>query len=249
MPFLSSSSFGFRYHYWTYISSGGIYKIYNDVALRTRQKLSGLEKVKFVLATKNKGKLIEFRRMLDLPEVELLGMEEIPQLKNVEIREDGKTFLENALKKAKEVSRRSGMPAIADDSGLVVYALGGRPGVYSARFAGESATDEQNNLKLLQEMRCKTNRKAAFVCVLAVVSPKGRTFIYEGRCEGLITEAPLGNKGFGYDPVFYYPPLKKTFAQMDVEEKNKVSHRAMAIKKLKHDIQNILSAFKEEGCL
>jgi len=205
--------------------------------------------MRFILATKNKGKLEEFKRLLDLPEIELLTMDQIPHLRSISIKEDGNTFLENALKKAKEVSRLSGIPAIADDSGLVVYALGGKPGVYSARFAGESATDEENNLKLLREMQGKTDRRAAFVCVIAVASPKGKAFTYEGRCEGFITEAPVGNKGFGYDPVFYYPPLKKTFAQMEPEEKNRVSHRAIAIKKLRNDIKNIISAFMEEGCL
>ncbi len=205
--------------------------------------------MRFILATKNKGKLEEFKRLLDLPEIELLTMDQIPHLRSISIKEDGNTFLENALKKAKEVSRLSGIPAIADDSGLVVYALGGKPGVYSARFAGESATDEENNLKLLREMQGKSDRRAAFVCVIAVASPKGKAFTYEGRCEGFITEAPVGNKGFGYDPVFYYPPLKKTFAQMEPEEKNRVSHRAIAIKKLRNDIKNIISAFMEEGCL
>ncbi len=204
--------------------------------------------MRFVLATKNKGKLAEFKKLLDLPEIELLSMDQFPELKHIKIKEDGSTFLENAIKKAKEVSRLSGIPAIADDSGLVVCALGGRPGVYSARFAGESATDEQNNLKLLEEMKGKPDRRAAFVCVLAVASPKGKVFTYEGRCDGLITETPLGDKGFGYDPVFYYPPLKKTFAQMDAEEKNRISHRAVAIKKLRDDIQNIISVFMEEGC-
>ena len=112
-----------------------------------------------------------------------------------------------------------GLPALADDSGLDVEALGGQPGVFSARYAGEGATDEENNRKLLKEMEGKSNRKGAFVCLLAIAVPAGPALIYEGRVEGEILEEPCGTGGFGYDPLFYYPPLKKTFAELSTEEK------------------------------
>ena len=201
--------------------------------------------MKFVLATRNKGKVLEFKKLLDLSGIEIIDMGQIPALKEIKIQEDGKTFHENAIKKATLVAKASNIPAIADDSGLVVYALGGRPGVFSSRFAGEDATDLENNLKLLKEMKGIKDRRAAFVCVIAVASPTGKIFTYEGRCEGIITEELIGSKGFGYDPLFYYPPLKKTFAQLDPEEKNRVSHRAEAIKKLKEDLQNIIKILKQ----
>ncbi len=201
--------------------------------------------MKFVLATRNKGKVLEFKKLLDLSGIEIIDMGQIPALKEIKIQEDGKTFHENAIKKATLVAKASNIPAIADDSGLVVYALGGRPGVFSSRFAGEDATDLENNLKLLKEMEGIKDRRAAFVCVIAVASPTGKIFTYEGRCEGIITEELIGSKGFGYDPLFYYPPLKKTFAQLDPEEKNRVSHRAEAIKKLKEDLQNIIKILKQ----
>lgn len=202
--------------------------------------------MKFVLATRNKGKVLEFKKLLDLSAIEIIDMGQIPALKEIKIQEDGKTFHENAIKKATLVAKASNIPAIADDSGLVVYALGGRPGVFSSRFAGEDATDLENNLRLLKEMKGIKDRRAAFVCVIAVASPTGKIFTYEGRCEGIITEELIGSKGFGYDPLFYYPPLKKTFAQLDPEEKNRVSHRAEAIKKLKEDLQNIIKILKQE---
>jgi len=201
--------------------------------------------MKFVLATRNRGKIEEFKKLLSFPWLEIVGLD---QISNIDpIKEDGKTFLENAIKKAKVVSKRSGLPAIADDSGLIVHALGGLPGVYSARFAGENASDMENNLKLLKEMEGIKDRKAEFVCVIAVALPDGRIRTYEGRCEGIITTEPIGDKGFGYDPVFYYPPLKKTFAQMSIDEKNRISHRAEAIQKLKKDLPNILSWIKNEN--
>ncbi len=205
-----------------------------------------MKRVRFILATRNKGKLIEFQKLL--PEIDLICMDDIEELKGLRIEEDGKTFLENAIKKAKTVANISRSPSIADDSGLVVYALGGRPGIYSSRFAGEDATDLENNLKLLKEMEGIKDRRASFICVIAVSSPKGKIFTYEGRCEGIITEKMIGDKGFGYDPLFYYPPLRKTFAQMDTEEKNKVSHRAIAIRKLRDDLPNIIKALEDEAC-
>ena len=164
-----------------------------------------------VIATGNPGKTAEIRDMLENFPVNIKSLADFGPIPPVE--EDGDTFDDNAYKKASFVSKVLGLPALADDSGLVVDALGGAPGVYSARYAGENATDEQRYTKLLTEMKGKTNRKAAFKCVISIAVPPGPALTYEASCEGLIAEQPAGEGGFGYDPVFYYPPLKKTFGQ------------------------------------
>lgn len=191
-----------------------------------------------IIASKNKGKIAEFKELLSGFPVDIKGLPELPPIQ--EPIEDGNSFEENAYKKAFHTARIIGLPAIADDSGLVVPALNGAPGIYSARYGGEDATDEENNRKLLKEMEGKTNRKAIFVCVLCIAVPSGPALTYEGRCEGEITQSPMGQNGFGYDPVFYYPPYKKTFAQMSPEEKNMVSHRAMAMNQLKKEFDKVL---------
>jgi len=181
------------------------------------------ELISIVIATTNKGKTAEIGEMLkDFPvHIKSLGdFGPIP-----EIEEDGDTFDENAYKKASMTARILGIPALADDSGLLVESLDGAPGVYSARYAGEKATDKQRCEKLLKEMKGKTNRKAAFECVISIAVPTGPALTYEARCEGLIAEKPFGNNGFGYDPVFFFPPLKKTFAELSRTEKSRVSHR------------------------
>jgi XTP/dITP diphosphohydrolase len=156
------------------------------------------------------------------------------------VEEDGETFDDNAYKKASFVSKVLGLPALADDSGLVVEALGGAPGVYSARYAGENASDEQRYTKLLEEMKGQSNRKAAFECVISIAVPPGPALTYEARCEGLINEEPAGTGGFGYDPIFYYPPLKKTFGQLTREEKSRVSHRGKALQELREEFDKVL---------
>ena len=128
------------------------------------------------------------------------------------------------------------MPALADDSGLMVAALGGEPGVRSARYAGPHATDRQRVAKILKAMQGQTNRKAAFECVISIAVPSGPALTYQARCEGLIAEAPAGEKGFGYDPIFFYPPLKKTFGQMTLAEKRDVSHRGNALHELSQEM-------------
>jgi XTP/dITP diphosphohydrolase len=192
-----------------------------------------------VIATGNPGKTAEIRDMLENFPVNIKSLADFGPIPPVE--EDGDTFDDNAYKKASFVSKILGLPARADDSGLVVEALGGAPGVYSARYAGENATDEQRYTKLLSEMKGKTNRKAAFECVLSIAVPPGPALTYEASCEGLIAEQPAGEGGFGYDPVFYYPPLEKTFGQLTRQEKSRVSHRGKALQELREEFDKVLT--------
>ena len=191
-----------------------------------------------VIASNNAGKIAEIRDLLDGFPVNIKNLDAFGPIPTVE--EDGDTFDDNAYAKASFVSKVLGLPALADDSGLVVDALGGAPGVHSARYAGENATDEQRCTKLLNEMKGKTNRKAAFECVISIAVPAGPALTYEARCEGIIAEMPAGEYGFGYDPVFYYPPLKKTFGQLTRAEKSRVSHRGKALQELKEEFDKVL---------
>ena len=196
------------------------------------------DKITIVIATRNKAKKSEISDLLkDFP-VDFKGLDDFGTIPHVE--EDGDTFDENAYKKASFTARVLGLPALADDSGLLVEALDGAPGVHSARYAGEDATDEQRCQKLLQAMEGKTNRKAAFECVISIAVPTGPALAYEARCEGLLAEQPVGSNGFGYDPAFYYPPLNKTFAELTREEKNLVSHRGKALKELKDEFDKVM---------
>jgi XTP/dITP diphosphohydrolase len=191
-----------------------------------------------VLATRNPGKILEFRGLLSGFDIEIKGLDDFGPI--MPIAEDGETFEENAYTKAVHTAKMLGFPALADDSGLVVEALGGDPGVRSARYAGEGATDDTNNHKLLKAMEDVSNRRAAFECVIAIAVQQGPALIYEGRCEGEIARTMKGRNGFGYDPVFYYPPLKKTFAEMLPEEKNSVSHRGRAMAELRTEFEKVL---------
>ncbi len=196
-----------------------------------------------VLATTNKNKIKEFQEMVkDLP-VEIRSVGDFgPIPKCVE---DGETFEENAYKKALHTARILGLPAIADDSGLEVEALNGEPGVYSARYAGKSATDSDNCEKLLKEMQGVKNRRAAFKCVLSIAVPSGPALTYEASCEGTILERKQGESGFGYDPLFYYEPFGKSFAEIGMEEKNKVSHRGKALAELKSEFDKVVTWLKQ----
>ena len=191
-----------------------------------------------VLATKNRGKISEFKDLFRGFDFEVKSLNDFGPIPPV--IEDGETFEDNAVKKAQFTAKVLGLPAIADDSGLTVKALGGEPGVFSARYAGEGATDEANNIKLLKAMKGIEQREAAFICILAIAVPRGPALIYEGTCEGLITREISGTQGFGYDPIFYYTPLNKTFAQMSAAEKNGVSHRGRAIAELKGELDKVL---------
>jgi len=191
-----------------------------------------------VLATRNEGKISEFRELLSPFDVDLKSLLDFGPLPPIE--EDGQTFEDNAYKKAHFTAKVLGTPALADDSGLVVEALGGAPGIYSARYAGNGATDEDNYRKLLHEMKDIRNRKAFFQAVLIIAVPRGPALTYIGKCEGEILREPAGKNGFGYDSVFYYPPLKKSFAQMSMEEKNRVSHRGKAMAQLRGEFNKVM---------
>ncbi|MGG4439092.1 XTP/dITP diphosphatase [Brevibacillus fortis] len=187
---------------------------------------------KVVLATRNQGKVKEFNRLFAEAGWEGISLAEFEGVP--EVVEDKDTFEGNSLKKAIEISTYLNMPALGDDSGLEVDALEGRPGVYSARFAGEDATDEQNWRKLLKELEevSTEERTARFRCTLALVIPGEEPIIATGACEGVIGREPKGTNGFGYDPVFYIPSMDKMMAELMPEEKNQISHRARAMQQL-----------------
>jgi len=195
-------------------------------------------KMPLVIATRNPGKIIEIKELLNGFPIEIKSLHDFGPIPDVE--EDGETFDENAYKKASFTARILGIPALADDSGLMVEALDGAPGVLSARYAGADATDEQRVAKLLKEMQGQAHRNATFECVISIAVPSGPALTYEARCEGLIAEQPAGQKGFGYDPIFFYPPLNKTFGQMTIAEKSEVSHRGKALKELREEFDKVL---------
>jgi len=188
---------------------------------------------RLVIGTHNRKKAGEIVQILDMPGLELLTLEAFPGAP--EPVEDGATFEENAIKKATELADALGMLVAADDSGLEVDALGGRPGVLSARYGGEHGNDPRNTERLLREMRDvpREERAARFRCVAALAAPGRLLTTVEGRLEGRIAEEPRGNNGFGYDPVFIVPSLGKTCAELEPEEKNSISHRGEAFRKLK----------------
>ena len=191
-----------------------------------------MEKMTVVLASRNRGKVAELQRLLC---AELSDVIELKSLDDVgitdEIEENGTTFIENAEIKARAAAA-SGFAGLGDDSGLAVEALGGAPGVYSARYAGEHGNDAANNEKLLAELADKPCRDAAFVCALVLVYPDGRVVRATGDVKGEILRSPRGEGGFGYDPLFYYPALGKSFAELTREEKNEISHRGAAVRAL-----------------
>ena len=195
--------------------------------------------MKFVLATHNPGKLEEMSAILSKQNVEVVLPADLGL--TVDVEETGTTFAENVLLKAEAVCKASGLPAIADDSGLCVDALSGAPGVYSARYGGEGLDDAGRCGLLLSSLRGQTSRTAHFACAIACVFPDGKKLTAEGRCDGTIAFAPMGEDGFGYDPVFFVPEYRRTFAQLTPEEKNAVSHRGKALRafaeKLEHNLE------------
>ncbi len=206
-----------------------------------------------LVATNNRGKLEELRHLLSGLNVELLSLQDVSK-KPISVVEDGDTFEANAIKKAREIAAMTMMLTLADDSGLEVEALGGAPGVRSARFAGERATDAENNAALLAALDLvdadatyarSQDYKARFRCVLALVDPfvrDGEPFVVEGTCTGRITRTPRGSGGFGYDPLFLVDGMDKTMAELTEEEKNRISHRARAVQALRLPLEKTLAA-------
>ena len=192
-----------------------------------------------VVATRNQGKILEINALLTGLVDHVSSAADFVDFP--ETVEDGATFEENALKKAREAARFTGLPALADDSGLVVDALNGRPGVFSARFAGDAAGDAANNARLLEECRNvpDEHRQAAFICVLAFVTPEGVERLFTGRVAGRILFAARGEGGFGYDPLFLVESLERSMAELMLEEKNEVSHRAQAFMKFREYLETL----------
>ena len=196
-----------------------------------------------LLATRNKGKIEEFRRILDAVapgEIDLVGLDQFPDLHDVV--EDGSTFEENALKKAREMSLATGIPAIADDSGLCVDALNGDPGIFSARWAGGHGDDAANTAKVLQQLEdiSDENRGAHFTCVAALYLPDGRSHCEEAHFRGSILRAPIGDFGFGYDPIFRPDGIELSSAEMSAEEKDAVSHRGKSLRAMAPHVITLL---------
>ena len=196
--------------------------------------------MKIVLATKNRGKVKELASMLRDMDVDVCSIDDVAGVP--EIVEDGSTFFENAFKKAKTVAEATGLVSIGDDSGLEVDALDGAPGVYSARFSGAGGDDEANNRKLLDVMKGipDDRRTARFRCVVVAFHPSGRWISAEGTCEGMIGREPRGTGGFGYDPVFVLPSSGLTMAEISREEKNRISHRGEAFRKIMQKLREML---------
>jgi XTP/dITP diphosphohydrolase len=202
---------------------------------------------KLLLATRNQGKIVEFRRILDAiapGEIELVGLDQFPELHDVD--ETGTTFEENALLKAREMSEATGLPAIADDSGLCVDALNGDPGIFSARWAGQHGNDRANLEKVLDQLKDVSDeeRTAYFICVAALYLPDGSTHCEEGRFLGTILRSPVGENGFGYDPIFQPQGLSISSAQMSSEEKDAMSHRGKALRAI---APHVMKALKTLG--
>jgi XTP/dITP diphosphohydrolase len=194
-----------------------------------------------VIATRNKKKIEEVRRLLSGLDINIVTIDNYGNMP--EIIEDGNTFEENALKKARAIAQITKKPALADDSGLQVDALGGAPGIYSARYAGDDSDDRKNIEKLLKEMKGIKDRRARFVCIIAFALPDGSYYLFEGVTEGTIGEVPKGEKGFGYDPIFYPDGYDKTFAEMESEQKDFLSHRGKALRKFKEFIKENMRKF------
>ncbi len=198
-----------------------------------------MSKDRLLLSTRNLHKRRELEEILKDLEVEVLTLDEVGI--STVIEEDGATFAANAIKKAGTIAILSDCITLADDSGLVVDALDGAPGIYSARFAGENATDQDNNLKLmklLQEVEIPL-RTARFVCMIAICTPQGKTFTVEGRCEGRIGLTPRGQGGFGYDPLFIPEGYDQSFAELGEAVKNRISHRARALQEARKVLQEV----------
>jgi len=203
------------------------------------------EKTEMILGTRNHGKIAEFRSLFKGMQIKLLSFYDFPDVPPVE--EDGKTFQDNATKKAKAIAKATGRTAVSDDSGLEVDFLNAVPGVYSARFAGERATDRDNARKVLNMLDGVPweERTARFVCVICAATPKGKTVRAEGTCTGTISFEMRGSHGFGYDPIFVPDGYQMTMAEMEPELKNNISHRADAMKKFRKVLKGFIQGKKK----
>jgi len=197
---------------------------------------------RLVLATRNPGKVRELRRLLSDVPITMTDLREFPDAP--EVVEDGDSYLANARLKALSIARFTGLPCLADDSGIEVEALEGAPGIHSARFAGPGSSDEANRTLLLERLHevPDERRQARFRCVIVVAKPGGSVLVAEGICKGLITREPRGGGGFGYDPIFFYPPAGRTTAELSEPEKNQISHRAAACASLVPRLVDFLNA-------
>lgn len=200
--------------------------------------------MKYIIATNNPKKLKELERILNPLGINAVSAKEEGICLD-DVEETGKTFADNAFLKAEAAFKKTGLPSVADDSGLCVDALNGRPGIFSARYAGENATDEDKINKLLYELKDipMNKRTAHFTCAICCILPNGDKIEVEGKCNGSIAFEPHGNEGFGYDPIFIYEG--KSYAQLSAEEKDAVSHRGRALKKLKSQLEKYLSEFNK----
>ena len=201
--------------------------------------------MKFVLATQNENKRKEMTAILSELGVTVVSEAELGV--KIEVEETGETFYDNSLLKAKAVMEATGLPAIADDSGLCVDAMNGGPGVYSARFGGEGLDDRGRYMLLLQMMQGQSDRAAHFHCTVTCVFPNGDVLSADGDCPGTIAYAPMGDDGFGYNPVFFVPEKRKTFAQLSREERSGISHRGKALRAFKETLQQYLTDRASEG--
>ena len=195
--------------------------------------------MKLVLASKNNKKLVEMREILSALGVEVVLQAEVGV--DVDVEETGTTFAENAALKARAVCEASGLPAIADDSGLCVDALNGAPGVYSARYGGEGLSDTERWQLLLNAMRGQLDRRCGFVSAICCAFPNGDEITAMGECRGTLAYAAKGDNGFGYDPIFFVPEKKKTFAELTAEEKHEISHRGKALREFKEKLETYLA--------
>lgn len=201
---------------------------------------------RLIVATRNGGKVREIRKVLKDLGVKVCGLNDFQGVPRIE--EDGQSFCENALKKARFYAAYFKEMVIADDSGLEVDALRGAPGIYSARYAGDGSSDRRNNRKLLEAMKGipPSRRGATFRCCIAIVTPDGREKVVEGACRGRIGSREAGRRGFGYDPLFYLPRLGKTMAELSLDEKNRISHRGKALRKLKRALREFIRPTSDE---
>ncbi len=205
---------------------------YNIIKNETEKDVFQMKRI--IAATKNKNKIREFKEIL--PDYDIITEEEAGI--DIEVEETGTTFSENALLKAKAIFDKTHIPALADDSGLAVYALGGEPGIYSARYGGEGLDDKGRTELVLKKMENVSDelRGAEFICAIAFVT-ENKIISAEGKVEGVLTREPRGENGFGYDPIFYVPEFGKTTAEMEPEEKNAISHRGRALAELKRKLE------------